>query len=222
MAEFSDPFFVIGGSLRTDTPSYVDRLADTELYDALQLGQFCYVLTARQMGKSSLMARTAVRLRARGVRVTTLDLTANGQNLSVEQWYYGLLCRIGEQFDLEDKLDAYWRSHEKQGPLHRFMEALRQEVLGQFAERVVIFIDESYLVRSLASRTSAAHLAPGWMARLAGQEIYLSRICEIWMKRRCMVLNGATSAASVASRRWTPFRSRVVQSKGFRFRATGE
>jgi hypothetical protein len=77
-------FFVLGGTLKTDAPSYVQRRADTELHDALQAGHFCYVLTSRQMGKSSLMVRMAVRLRAEGAKVPVLDLTALGQNLTVE------------------------------------------------------------------------------------------------------------------------------------------
>ena len=79
-----------------DTPSYVERQADTDLYDALSRGEFCYVLTSRQMGKSSLMARTAARLRAEGVAVAILDLTALGQNLTAEQWYDGLLAYLGQ------------------------------------------------------------------------------------------------------------------------------
>ena len=39
------------------------------------------------MGKSSLMVRTAARLRRRASRVAILDLTAIGQNLTAEQWY---------------------------------------------------------------------------------------------------------------------------------------
>ena len=54
------------------------------------------------MGKSSLMVRTAVRLRREGCAVVVLDLTAVGQNLTVEQWYDGLIERLEHQLDLAD------------------------------------------------------------------------------------------------------------------------
>ena len=75
----STTVFTTGGTLRPDDPSYVERQADHDLYQALAAGQFCYVLTARQMGKSSLMVRTAARLRQEGARVAVLDLTAVGR-----------------------------------------------------------------------------------------------------------------------------------------------
>jgi hypothetical protein len=146
-------FFVVGGTLRRDAPSYIERGADQTLYSSLQTGEICYVLTARQMGKSSLMVRTAARLRENGARVAVLDLTSLGQNLTTEQWYNGLIERAGQQFHLEDEVEDCWRSFSQLGPMHRFMRVLSDAILPVGEGRVVIFVDEIDAVRSLPFST---------------------------------------------------------------------
>ena len=70
---FDHDFFKAGGALRPDTPSYVKRPADDELFKLILAGEFCYILTPRQMGKSSLMIRTARWLIEQERKVAVID-----------------------------------------------------------------------------------------------------------------------------------------------------
>lgn len=160
MADFTHRFYVTGGTLPPDAPSYVERGADRALYDSLRRGKLCHVLTSRQMGKSSLTVRAAARLRSDGVRVAILDLTALGRNLTAEQWYRGLATLLAEQLRVEPELDELWAAHGHLGPLHRFMTALRRAAAEEWGPagaavpehgttRLVVFLDEIDAVRNL-------------------------------------------------------------------------
>jgi len=131
-------FYIAGGTLSRDALCYVTRQADADLRASLDRGEFCYVLTSRQMGKSSLMVRIASLLREEGAGIVVLDLTAIGQNLTAEQWYGGLLIQMASQLDLEDELEEFWDTHTILGPLQRWMQALSEIVLSQCPGRVVI------------------------------------------------------------------------------------
>ena len=130
-ADPSGAFFVVGGTMRLEARSYIQRHADQELFDGLTKREFCYILTARQMGKSSLLIRAAARLRTEGIRVAVLDLTALGQNLTAEQWYAGLLMQLGRRLGLEDELAESWLSHPLLSPLQRWMNLVRSIVLAR-------------------------------------------------------------------------------------------
>ncbi|MSU36713.1 MAG: tetratricopeptide repeat protein [Pedosphaera sp.] len=163
------PFYVTGGTLPADSPSYVERKADRDLLAALSRGDFCYILTSRQMGKSSLMVRTTETLRAAGHLVSVLDLTAIGQNLTPEQWYGGLATRLGRQLHLEDELEEFLHTHPNLGPCQRFFTGLREIILPRLKApkpanppnpsdtpprlQLILFIDELDVVRSLPFRT---------------------------------------------------------------------
>ncbi|HQR35229.1 MAG TPA: AAA-like domain-containing protein [Blastocatellia bacterium] len=197
-AAITSEFYVVGGTMRPDAPSYVERQADKDLLDGLLRGEFCYVLTSRQMGKSSLMIRAAGKLRKQGIGVAVLDLSAIGQNLSVEQWYSGLMLQLGLRLNLEDELIEFWQLHPELGPLQRWLSAIRTVVLPKYPDRLVIFVDEIDVVLSLPFSTDEF---------FAGiRECYNLRSEEPELERLTFCLLGvATPADLIRNTRMTPF-----------------
>lgn len=191
-------FYITGGTLPYHAASYVPRRADHDLLAGLNGGEFCYVLNTRQMGKSSLMIRTAHQLRQQGNTVAVLDLTAIGQNLSPDQWYDGLLMSLAEQLSLEDALEDFWQDNTYLGPLQRFMTALGKIVLPQIAQRLVIFVDEIDAVRSLPF--------PADEFFAAIRECYNRRQTDpIYEKLAFCLLGVATPADLIVDTRMSPF-----------------
>jgi len=98
--------YVAGGTVQAGDGVYVERAADAEILRLCREGAFCYVLTSRQMGKSSLMVRTAEKLLAEGVKPVIVDLTELGANTASDQWYRGFLEKIAEQLELPNPVGA--------------------------------------------------------------------------------------------------------------------
>ena len=138
-------FFQAGGTLKANVPSYIERPADRELYQSIWAGNYCYILTPRQMGKSSLMTRTAARLRGEGVLVAVVDLTGIGGetgSITADEWYYSLAHRLLRDLRIGFSLAKWWKEQSLLSPLNRLMNFFEEGVLGQVENRVVVFIDE--------------------------------------------------------------------------------
>ena len=122
-------YFVAGGTLPTRIPSYVVRAADQELYQAALEGEFCYVLTPRQMGKSSLMVRASRRLEEAGATTAMVDLNSIGTT-EIDTWYRSLLTQIARALQLDVDVQSWWEVQDVTRS-QRFMHFVRDVLLTQ-------------------------------------------------------------------------------------------
>lgn len=136
--------FTVGGTVQAGPGIYIRRKADEELLSLCRKGDFAYVLTARQMGKSSLMVGTAERLSAEGIKSLTIDLTKIGgaKEVTDEKWYLGLLVLMAKRLGLKVNIIQWWQARAHLSMAHRLTDFFEEVLLAEVPERVVIFIDE--------------------------------------------------------------------------------
>ena len=134
--------YTVGGTVQASGGLYLPRKVDEELLALCRAGTFAYVLTPRQMGKSSLMVRTAERLAEGGIHAVIIDLTQLGIQLTAAEWYLGLLTVIADSLMLETDVMSWWQAHAHLGVTQRLTRFFQEIVLTEVKNPVVIFVDE--------------------------------------------------------------------------------
>lgn len=136
-------FFIAGGTLWREAPSYITRPADDELFKLTLAGEYCNVLAARQMGKSSLMVRTANRLQAAGIQTAIIDISILGGGISTaDAWFFGFLDELAVQLGLKVDVNAWWEANASHNAAQLFSNFLRDIVLVEIQAPIVVFVDE--------------------------------------------------------------------------------
>ena len=204
--------YIFSGSLPEDATTYVTREADTQLYEGLKAGKFCYVLNSRQTGKSSLRVRIMRRLIEEGFSCVAIDLSSSGiQSVTPEQWYVDLLDTLIDNFDLDIDLEEWWYQHKLLSPLKRFGKLIEEVLLVEVRENIIIFIDEIDSVLSLKFPTD------DFFALI--RACYNQRADNPKYRRLSFCLLGVASPSElIADKKRTPFNiGQAIFLKGFQW-----
>ena len=202
--------YQLSGSLAADDPSYVERQADDDLYEALKNGKFCYVFNSRQTGKSSLRVRTKQKLEAEGVACVAIDLTLIMESeITIQQWYKGLIWNLFKSFELSLDWQSWLKKFENLPWLQRLNEFIEQVLREKNPQNIVIFVDEIDTVLSLKFSTDSFF---AWI-----RACYNQRVDNPEYKRLTFALLGvATPSDLIQDKKRTPFNiGEPIELNGF-------
>jgi hypothetical protein len=204
-------YFQVGGSLDYQHPTYVFRPADLDLYQSLKRGEFCYVLNARQMGKSSLRVQVMKKLNQEGFHCASIDLTRIGNHTTPLEWYGGIVSELIRGFGLSSKISFshWWQQQNALSGMQRLSTFIEDVLLKEFSSNIVIFLDEIDSSLNLPFKDDFFALIRACYNQRADNPDY---------KRLAFCLLGATTPSDlIQDKQRTPFNiGRAIELTGFK------
>jgi AAA-like domain len=204
-------YFQVGGSLDYQHPTYVIRPADLDLYQNLKQGEFCYVLNARQMGKSSLRVHVMKQLKQEGIQCASIDLTRIGNHTTALEWYGGMVSELIRGFRLSSKISfsSWWQQQNALSGMQRLSTFIEDVLLQEFSSNIVIFLDEIDSILSLPFKDDFFALIRACYNQRADNPAY---------KRLTFCLLGATTPSDlIQDKQRTPFNiGHAIELTGFK------
>jgi serine/threonine protein kinase/class 3 adenylate cyclase len=133
----------VGGAIPLDSNFYIVRPTDQDFCSAIsQRDSIVLIKGARQMGKTSLMARGLHQARAGGAKVVFTDFQKlnSGHLQTAETLFLALAETLAEQLGCDINLEQTWNA--RKGPSTNFERFLRREILANVRARLVWAMDE--------------------------------------------------------------------------------
>ncbi len=153
----------VGGAVPLDSEFYIERGTDAEFHEAIARGDsIVLVKGARQVGKTSLLARGLNRARANGARVVLIDFQSLSAAYleSAEKLILTLAETLADQLDLDAHPSQLWNSF--MSPGINFERFLRREVLSKIDRQIVWGLDEVDRLFSCAFGSDIFGLFRSW------------------------------------------------------------
>jgi WD40 repeat protein len=179
--------YVTGGAVQAADGIYLTRAADEHLLSACLSGSFAYVLTSRQLGKSSMMVHAAEELEREGLAPVIVDLQEIGVTNDADMWYRSFLFEVQEQLHLKINVAEWWEARKAFTYTHRFTSFF-QEIVQHVKLPIIIFVDE-------IDTTLSLDFTDDFFAAL--RSMYLGRASKERLRNLSFVLIGAASPADL-------------------------
>jgi WD40 repeat protein len=144
MAPKNHPGFSSGRTVKAWELQYIQRPADAELLDHCRNGRPAYILHSPQMGKSSLIARTAEKLTANSHHAVLIDLSQFSLPPREEEWFRNIVRILDDSLDLSTDAMSWWGKPSVFAlpPYIRLTKLITEVILPEITAPLVLFIDE--------------------------------------------------------------------------------